>query len=149
MVLQGELIKPTKVCTETKRAVLFLDEENGSTMGRGRSPYEAESKMLIDELAKGLELGRREGVNPAGRRLGTRLEFNFKVIRAVRGKCLGFGLTEDVSKVVILFKNTGEVGWRMVRVRSLSREGRQRECKTLGARQLASLRKRSSVHKGN
>ena len=135
MVLQGELVKPTKVHTETKRAVLFLDEENGSTVGRGRSPYEAES---IDELTKGLELGRREGVNPTGRRLGTWLELNFKVIRAMRGKCLGFGLTEDISKVMILFRNIGEVGWRRVGARSLPREGRQQECKTLGARQLAS-----------
>lgn len=78
-------------------------------MRRSGGADESRSEVLVDEVAKGLELERGKGID--GSKWGRRpfLKFNLEVVRPVRRKLMSFLLTEDVGIIMIVSRNVGEV----------------------------------------
>ena len=66
--------------------------------------------MFIDEFLEGLEFGLRVRVHGTNRRCSTFLQIDFKVVRSVQRELVGLSFAEDISKVLVLFRNVGEVG---------------------------------------
>ena len=66
--------------------------------------------MFINELSEGNEFGLGKGVHGTNRRGSTLLQVDLQIIRSMWGQRIGLSLTEDVSVVMILFRNVGEVG---------------------------------------
>ena len=66
--------------------------------------------MFIDEFLEGLEFGLRERVHGTNQRCSTFLQIDFKVVQSVCRELVGLSFAEDISKVLVLFGNVGEVG---------------------------------------
>ena len=66
--------------------------------------------MFIDEFLEGLEFGLRERVHGTNQRCSTFLQIDFKVIQSVQRELVSLSFAEDISEVLVLFRNVGEVG---------------------------------------
>ena len=66
--------------------------------------------MFIDEFSEGLEFGLRERVHGTNRRCNTFLQIDFKVVRSVWRELVGLSFAENISEVLVLFRNVREVG---------------------------------------
>ena len=109
MVLLGDLVKTLEVNTETEGSILFLNKEHwGSVSGSG-GLNESGSDMFINEFSEGLEFGLRERVHGTDRRCSTFLQIDLKVVRSVQSEFVGLSFAEDISKVLVLFRNVREV----------------------------------------
>ena len=65
--------------------------------------------MFIEEFSEELQFGLRDGVDRTYRRGLSVLQFDFEVVRPMRIKRVGAFLIEDVWKVMVFFRNSGEV----------------------------------------
>ena len=68
MVLLGDFVESPEINTEAKGAVLFTDEQNGSSMGGLRRPDETNPEMLVNEFPKCTKLRLGEGIHYANGR---------------------------------------------------------------------------------
>ena len=66
--------------------------------------------MFINKFLEGLEFRLIERVHGTNRRHSTFLQIDFKVIRSVQRELVGLSFAEDISKVLVLIGNVGEVG---------------------------------------
>ena len=76
---------------------------------------EAVGDVLVDESPKGLELGGREGVDGTKRRRGSFLQIYFEVAVTMRRQLRSFRLGEDISELMVISGNKGEI-WRRCRL---------------------------------
>ena len=65
--------------------------------------------MFINEFSEGLEFRLREGVHGTNQRHSTFLQIYFKVLQSVWSKFVSLSFAEDISEVLVLFGNVGEV----------------------------------------
>ena len=66
------------------------------------------------------ELDRGERVKSTRREISPFFQFYFEIIFPMWGEYQSFGLTEDVGKVAVLFRDSGEVGYSIGRGNSKS-----------------------------
>ena len=82
---------------------------------------EAKAEVFIDECSKSFELNRGEQVKSTRWEISPFFQFYLEIVFLMWGKYQSLGLTEDVSEVAILFRDSGKV-WVQHRPRQL------REC---------------------
>ena len=75
--------------------------------GVGRT-NESNADVFINELSEGYEFRLGEGVHGTNRRGSTFLQVDLQIIRTMRGQRISLSFAEDVSIVVILFRNVRE-----------------------------------------
>src|SRR6185369_5136653 len=150
-ILFRDLIETSVIDTKAKGSIFLVDEEDGCTVrGRGRS-NEANGQVFVNELAEGLEFGRRERVDRTKRRLSSFFNLDLEVVRMVGSKCICFLFAEDIGVIVVFFRNLAQVGG----VRSGSRFGGngsgvgEMELKGLRTWELTSLEESCSVSKSD
>ena len=61
--------------------------------------------MLVEKFLEGFQFQGRERVDQRLRRFFTILEGDFEIIWSVGSRCIGFGFTEDMGEVVIVFED--------------------------------------------
>ena len=76
MVLLGDFVESLEIDTEAKGAILFMDEQNGSSMGGLRRPDKTNPEMLVDEFLKCTKLELGEGIHRANGRGSTFFKVN-------------------------------------------------------------------------
>ena len=62
--------------------------------------------MLVEEGTKGLKLGREKGVGVAKGRRSSFFELYLQIMFIMRSKCVGFALTENISELVVIQRNS-------------------------------------------
>jgi hypothetical protein len=110
-VLSGNPIKTTVIDAESEGTVFLLSEENRSAMSRLGRINEASFEIFVDELAQRRKLGLRERVNVTDRWNLTVFSFNVKIVFSMRRKRVSFLLREDIGKLVVLGRESREVGF--------------------------------------
>jgi len=108
-VFPSDPVKTPIVDAKPEGTVLFLGEEDRSSMTRTRRVYETSLQVLVDELLQGGELGLRKGIYMADRRDFAFSDFDLEIEFPMRRKVVRFLLGEDVSEVVVFRRETGNV----------------------------------------
>ena len=65
--------------------------------------------MLIEEFPEGFQFQGRERVDRRLRRFFAILEGDFEIIQSVGSQGIGFGFTEDIGEVVIVFGDAQQI----------------------------------------
>ena len=119
-------------------------------MRRSGLADESSGEVFFDEFAESLKLDGRKGIDGARRRSGVSFEIDIEVIGTVRRKSIGFGVTEDISELVVLRRNRGKVG-RSFRRRIGRFGGNSSKIEPIlgRTREFACAGERNSVHKGD
>ena len=120
-IFLGDFVEATVVYTEAERAILLFDKQDRSAVGGGSLADEAVGDVLVDESPKGLELGGREGVDGTERRRGSFLQVYLEVEVTMWRQLCSFRLGEDISELVIISGDGGEI-WRRCRLSGGSTE---------------------------
>jgi hypothetical protein len=76
--------------------------------GIGRT-NETNADMIVNELAECLKLNLRKRIHCSDGRSSIVFNIDLKIIRSMRREFKGLLLAEDISKVMILWRNAGEI----------------------------------------
>ena len=78
-------------------------------MSRRRRADDSVDEIFVEELPESFQLCRRKGIECAEGRRGTFLKINLKIVWTMRREAVGLDLIEDICKLVVFWRNTGEV----------------------------------------
>ena len=107
-ILLHDSIQSPIINTKTEASIL-LGEENGSSVHGTRQVNKSCFKILVDELMESGEFRQRKGVDVTDQRFLTINSFDLEVEFAMQREVVSLLLRENISEVVILWRQTGEV----------------------------------------
>jgi hypothetical protein len=108
-IFLGDSVEPSEVDAEAEASILFLDEKDRCSV-RGRAGTdESCSEVFLDEISERLQFYLRERIHRSYRRRRPFLEIYFQIVWSVRSEVEGLGLTEYISKVMVLLGDLGEI----------------------------------------
>ena len=100
-----------------------------------RGSYEPNTDMFVNEFSESSHFRLRKGVHQDDRWDSTVFQIDFQIVRTMGRKCISFTFTEDISKVVVLLRDMGEVRIGRYRSRFASDSGvRERQTETFHTR---------------
>ena len=79
-----DFIKTMEINAKVEGAILFMDEENGGTMWRGRGLDKTTEQMFVNEFTEGLKFSLREWEDWTYQRFSSVFKVNLEVVRTVR-----------------------------------------------------------------
>ena len=84
LIFLCDFVKAAEINAEMEGAILFTDEENGSTVWRGGGSDKTTGQMFINEFTEGLKFSLREWEDWIYRRFSSVFKVNLEVIGTVQ-----------------------------------------------------------------
>ena len=75
-------------------------------MSRQGGTNESHSEMLVEKGIKGLKLRQGQGVGGAKGRRSSLFKLYLQIMFTMRSKCVSFALTENISKLMVIQRNS-------------------------------------------
>src|SRR6266481_8876187 len=109
------------------------------------------SKVLVNELMKHCKFLLGQGVNGTKGQGSAFIQGDLEIVQLMVGKFTGFGFTEHVHEVMIVFWNCAHIDRKIGSGHGMTMGLRMRDVKpeTLGALELAHMGVSSCIDKGN
>ena len=105
MILLGDAVDSPEVDTKPQGTVLFLDEQDWSSMRGARGGNEAHGYVLVNKLMEGLKLLLGQRVDRTKQGGCAILQCDLQVIWPVVRKDAGLCLAKDIGEIMILLQD--------------------------------------------